>query len=84
MDDNTEFQNELEEVDDIIYEEVFPILERIEEEYPEQSAFFNVFINSMHVVFMQGWSKADVLQEVEDHYEIYLENAAKIQNDMMH
>lgn len=70
-----EFQDDVEAIDEIIYEEVFPILERIEEEFPEQSAFYNIFVNSMHVVFMQGWSKADLLQEVEDHYEIFLDNA---------
>jgi len=75
MEDNEEFQNDIETVDEIIYENVFPILDKIEEDFPEQSAYYNIFINSMHVVFMQGWTKADLLQEVEDHYDIFLDNA---------
>lgn len=75
MTDEEAFQQDVEAIDDIIYEQVFPILEQIEEDFPGQSAYYNVFVNAMHVVFAQGWTKEDLIQEIEDHHEIFLENA---------
>ena len=77
-----EFDRDMDAISDIVYEQVVPILDKIEEEYPDHSAYFNVFINSMHVVFEQGWTKEELLQEVEDHYDLFVKNAALEQSQL--
>lgn len=69
------FYDDMDKVDEIIWEEVFPILDRIDSDFPEQSAFYNVFVNALHMMFAQGWDKADILEEVEEHHALFLENA---------
>lgn len=75
--DEEQFQADMAKVDEIIWEEVFPVLDRIEDDFPDQSAFFNMFVSAMHVVFAQGWTKAELLQEVENHHQIFVENAGR-------
>lgn len=69
---DAEFDNDMEAIDEIVFEKVVPILEQIEADYPEHSAYYNVFINAMHVVFEQGWTKEELLADVEEHYEVFL------------
>lgn len=61
-------------INETIFEEVFPILNDLDEAYPDHSAFFSVFINSMHVLFYQGWTRDDLVREVLSHYLLFLQD----------
>lgn len=61
-------------INDTIFEEVFPILNDLDEAYPDHSAFFSVFINSMYVLFYQGWTRDELIKEVISHYLLYLQD----------
>lgn len=80
MELDPEFCQQADEVQDLVFEEVFPILVNIDESYPEQSAFFTMFISSLYVLFNEGWTKEDLLREIEDHHTIHLntENPANL------
>jgi predicted GNAT superfamily acetyltransferase len=72
--DDEQYMQDSEEVSELIYEEVFPFLSHLEDEYPEQGAFFTAFIDIMHVLFYQGWTEEDLRREVTDHYALFLKN----------
>lgn len=71
-----EFQKESDEVQMLIIEKAFPILHQIDDDYPQQSAFFTMFVGCLHVLFDEGWSMAELREEVGAHYESYLTNLA--------
>lgn len=62
------------ELDERVWDDVIPILDAIDEDFPEQSSYFAMFINCIHVLLQGGWTKEELLQEIEQHYVIFLEN----------
>ena len=79
--DDDEYMREVDEIQELVFEEVFPILMGIDEEYPEHSAFFSMFISTLHVLYEEGWTEEDLLREVKTHREIYLKHAGEIACD---
>lgn len=65
-------------LDDELQRFVYPTIEMLEDEYPDNGAFFCVFIEMMHFLFAQGWTKEELLKEVEQHHEGYLQDEADI------
>jgi len=67
MDD--QYMVKQQELDERLDEEVFSTLDELEEEFfPDHSAYHTVFIEAMHCLFEMGWTKEELLQEVEDHF----------------
>jgi hypothetical protein len=71
MDDKEQFQQETNEICELICSEVWPILEQIDEDYPNQSAFFSMFIDTIHILLYQGWTLPELIQEVLDHHQCH-------------
>lgn len=71
MTDDKIFEEESNAVNDRVWGEVHPILQEIEDEYPEQSAYYAIFVDAIHALLYQGWTKEELLKDVEDHFELF-------------
>ncbi len=69
-----QFLEECFEVDSLICEEIFPILDQIGEDYPDQDAFFTMFVSVMDALFHQGWTPEELCQEVVEHHVLFVEH----------
>lgn len=78
MEIEKEFEEDEGIIQDLVFDKIFPILQSIDEDYPDHSAFFTMFISAMHVVFSEGWTKEALLRAVEDHHTIFLEIEAEM------
>lgn len=61
------------ELNDRLLDEVYPILNELEQDYPEHSAYFSMFINLMYNLFYQGWTTKELIEEVEEHYLLFVQ-----------
>lgn len=68
---------ELDDIDATLIEEVFPIIEGLDDQHPEHSAWFAMFVNTLHALFYQGWTKEELLEEIELHHEVFLREEAE-------
>lgn len=66
------------EIDTIIFEEVMPILNDIDEKYPDESAYFTMFVNCLHVLFDEGWTMEELMKEVRDHSVIHSDEQGEL------
>lgn len=74
QEEHEQYMEELNEIQEALFEHVYPFLNHIDEQYEEHSSWFTVFIDSIHVLLNQGWTKENLLQEINDHHEIFLKN----------
>lgn len=84
MDMDSDFAEDTMKVSNRIDEEVLPVLDRIEDDYPDHSAYFAVFINAIHMLFYQGWTKEDLLNEIEEHHVIHLQDEFESSGGQIH
>lgn len=59
------------EIDNILVDKVLPVLDDIDEKYPDASAYFAMYINCIHILIDQGWTMEELMQEVKDHAVIH-------------
>lgn len=83
-DQNVIMQQELEEIVDALCENVLPIVDELETEYPDHSVWFSLFVQCLHEMFHQGFTKEELLSEVECHHEIFLQEEMSSKGEVLH
>lgn len=61
-------------LDERVWNDVIPVLDAIDDDHPGQSSYFVMFINCIHVLLHGGWTKEELLDEVDQHHAIFLES----------
>lgn len=78
MEFDEDFINEMAEIDERLMKQVIPIVDEIEEEHTEHSAWFILFVNTLHELFAQGWTKEELLVEIEDNHRVFVEQSETV------
>ena len=71
--DNDEFMEELDEIDQELNDNVYPLIDAIEEEHHNHSAWFAVLITALHEMFACGWTPDELVEEVREHHVLFME-----------
>ncbi len=83
-DQDLEMQKELEEIIEALDENVVPIIDDLEDQYPSHSVWFSLFVNCLHEMFHQGFTKEEILSEVECHHELFLAEELSSEGEVLH
>ena len=76
-DEQDEFEAVCHELGLEVWNETYPIIERIEADYPDHSAWFMNHQNSMYVLFHQGWTGEELCEVITQHYNSFLADATE-------
>lgn len=78
IDFDEDFINEMSQMDDELMEQIYPIVDAIEEEHEDISAWFILFVNTLHELFAQGWTKEELMKEIEDNHQVFVEQSETV------
>jgi len=70
-DDDDGDLDQVQEIQDVLEEHLLPALDELELKF-EGGAYFGMFVNCIHVLFQQGWTREELLEEIEEHFQIHV------------
>jgi hypothetical protein len=69
---------ELDAIDEALCEDVYPLIDKIDEEHPDHGAWFAVFITTLNELFAQGWTPEELVEDVKSCHEQFLLEAEDV------
>ena len=82
--DEEEFLEEMEEIDEEIFETVTPVLDDMQARHPNHNVWLAMLAHSLYELFYMGITKEEIIEEIGEQYDIFAEEGQVPPNEMLH
>ena len=81
--DDEAFAEELEEIDEVIFDQIGPIIDALQSQYPQQNIWAVLFEHALYEMFTDGMTVEEVIEGIEEIHSMMEEDTMMIPPDQL-
>ena len=83
--DDEVFAEELEEIDEVIFDQIGPIIDTLQNQYPQQNIWAILFEHALYEMFVDGMTVEEVIDGVKEIFTMMEEDSITVPpNELLH